>query len=280
MFTKKSSKNLKFGISVIPENSKLSIEKNIELVRNSGLDHLEVAFVNGLYISEKRAYEINYAAAVNKVTLSIHAPYFINLSSPKSEIVEKSKELLLKVGRFARTMGAETIVFHSGFYYDTPKKTFEKVKRNIEEIKEAFEKELISVKLRPETMGKRKEFGDLEEIITIAQEIGGIMPCVDFAHIHARTKRFNSYEEFNKILRKLEKRLGMEYIKNMHIHVSGIEYNGEGERYHLNLMDSDFKFDEWLEALNDYGVEGVVVVESPEPIPDAVRLRKIFYDKP
>ncbi len=280
MFTKKSSKNLRFGISVIPENSKLSIEENIELVRNSGLDHLELAFVNKLYISEKRAYEINYAAAVNKISLSIHAPYFINLSSPKREIVEKSKELLLKVGRFARTMGAETIVFHSGFYYDTPKNTFEKIKRNIEEIKEAFEKELISVKLRPETMGKKKEFGDLEEIISIAQEIDGIMPCVDFAHIHARTKRFNSYEEFNKILRKLEKRLGMEYIKNMHIHVSGIEYDREGERYHLNLMDSDFKFDEWLEALNDYGVSGVVVVESPEPIPDAIRLKKLFYDKP
>lgn len=282
MFTKKSSKkkNLKFGISVIPENSKLSIEENIEFVKKSGLDHLEIAFVNGLYLSEKRAYEINYTAAVNKISLSIHAPYFINLSSPKKDIVEKSKELLLNVGRFARTMGAEAIVFHTGFYYDSPKNTYDKIKKNIEDIKKSFEDEFLSVKLSPETMGKKKEFGDLEEIISLSQEVKGIFPCIDFAHIHARTKRFNSYEEFNKILKKLEKRLGIEYIKNMHIHISGIEYNGEGERYHLNLLDSDVKFDEWIEAINDYGVEGIVVVESPEPIPDALRLKKLYYDKP
>jgi len=73
--------------------------------------------------------------------------------------------------------------------------------------------------------------------------------------------------------------LGIEYIKNMHIHVSGIEYGREGEKYHLNLMDSDFRFDEWVEAVREYNIGGNIIIESPEPYEDAIMLKNLYWKK-
>jgi deoxyribonuclease-4 len=46
---------------------------------------------------------------------------------------------------------------------------------------------------------------------------------------------------------------------------------------HLNLKDSDFRFDEWIEALKDLDAEGMVICESPDRETDAVMLKKLYW---
>ncbi|GAG48227.1 unnamed protein product, partial [marine sediment metagenome] len=72
--------------------------------------------------------------------------------------------------------------------------------------------------------------------------------------------------------------LGSDAIKNMHIHISGVDYNDKGEMKHLNLKDSDFRFDDWIQALKDYGVEGMIICESPNLEQDATMLKNLFYN--
>jgi len=77
-------------------------------------------------------------------------------------------------------------------------------------------------------------------------------------------------------LRKVERKLGMDAIKNMHIHISGAEYSSKGELKHLNLDESDFRYEEWVLALKDYGVEGMVICESPIQERDALMLKSLY----
>ena len=57
------------------------------------------------------------------------------------------------------------------------------------------------------------------------------MPCIDFAHFHARTNgKYNTYGEFSEILEKIEKKLGKKGLENMHIHITGIAYGEKGEK--------------------------------------------------
>ena len=101
-------------------------------------------------------------------------------------------------------------------------------------------------------------------------------PCIDFAHWHARTGKFNSYAEFTAILLQIEERLGRTALDNMHIHVSGIRYSKKGELNHLDLEESDFCYTELLRALKDYDVKGMVICESPNLEQDALLLQATY----
>jgi len=97
--------------------------------------------------------------------------------------------------------------------------------------------------------------------------------------LHARSNgKYNSYEEFRSVLEDSEKMLGKEFLKNMHIHISGIEYTSKGERRHLVLKDSDFKYQELLRALKEFDCRGVVICESPNIEVDALLLKKTFEE--
>jgi len=72
--------------------------------------------------------------------------------------------------------------------------------------------------------------------------------------------------------------LGKEALKDMHIHVSGIEYGMRGEKRHLNLKESDFKYEDLLRVLKDYDVEGIIIIESPNLEEDALMLKKKWED--
>jgi deoxyribonuclease IV len=105
------------------------------------------------------------------------------------------------------------------------------------------------------------------------------MPCVDFAHLHARTNgKYNSYDEFSEIFQKIEKKLGKRGLDNMHIHITGIAYGPKGEKHHLNLKESDFKYKELAKAFRDFRIKGVVTSESPNIEEDALMMQKL-YDK-
>ena len=87
-------------------------------------------------------------------------------------------------------------------------------------------------------MGKISQFGSLEELLNLCSEVEGLAPCMDFAHLHARTGKYNSYYEFKSVLTQIEKKLGRSALDNMHIHVSGINYNNKAGRSCISICRS------------------------------------------
>ncbi|MGB9907006.1 MAG: TIM barrel protein [Candidatus Saccharicenans sp.] len=271
---------LLFGVAGIPNSCpEESSLRAVEHVLQSGLEALELEFVQGLKMGPETASQIRQASRRHQIRLSAHAPYFINLNAEDRGKRMQSQDLLLNSLRLAASAGATDLVFHAGYYgLKTPEETYLNIKNSLREILSIARSEKIAARLRIETMGKRKQFGSLDEVLSLCRELEGLWPCLDFAHIFAREGRINSYRDFYQVLKKVEKKLGRTALQNAHIHISGVKYNQTGELKHLNLEESDFRFDEWLQALDDLGVAGTVICESPSLEADALMLKNLYHN--
>jgi deoxyribonuclease IV len=275
----KITNSLVFGTAGIPHSSRSPKTTQAGIVRahELGLGCMEVEFVQGVRMNQKTALAVEEVARKRGTRLTAHAPYFINLNSNEEAKVIASKERILQTARVAHTFGGEGITFHAAFYMkQPPEQVYDKVKRHLTEIIEQLDKERKRVLIRPEIMGKSSQFGTLNEILRLCVEIEGIAPCIDFAHLHSRTGKINTYNEFSQVLNQVGEKLGQEGIENLHIHVSGINYGDKGERNHLNLKESDFQYAEFLQALKDHDAKGVVICESPNLEEDALLLQRIY----
>jgi deoxyribonuclease-4 len=237
-------------------------------IRQLGLDHLEIAWVQSVRVSDESCAEIKATAQKYGVTLSIHAPYYINLNSQTAELMAKSDERLLTAARKGYLAGARDIIFHPGSYHSQPpEQVYERAKQKLLELTGILREEGVEVNLRPETMGKSAMFGNLDEVIQLSKEVPGVRPCIDWAHLHARQGdgTFNSYDEFAGALGRVKAELGEAGVKTLHFHISGIAYTPKGEKAHIPLNEADLRYRELLQAFIDFGVEGTAAIEAPEP---------------
>jgi deoxyribonuclease-4 len=270
---------LLFGTGGVPVSAKSrSTEAGIERIAELGLGCMEIEFVHGVRMSPQVAVSVGELAVRKRVVLTAHGPYFINLNAVEPEKVHMSKERILQTARIAALFGARSITFHAAFYLkSTPAETYTAVKRHLEEVVNTLRREGNKVTISPEVTGKPSQFGTLEELLQLSNEIEGVAFCLDFSHWHARTGKANSYQEFLDILDQIERKLGRQGLDNMHIHLSGIAYGNKGEIKHLMLPDSDFKYAELLKALKERRVKGVVVCESvPYLEKDALLLQQTY----
>ena len=269
---------LLFGTGGTPHSSKSSSTiDGIQRIAELGLGCMEIEFVRGVKMGEAGARLVAETAAKEGVKLSAHAPYFINLNAHEPEKVSASQSRLLQAARIASLCGADSVVLHTAFYLgDPPEKAYNTIKRHLGEVLEQLKRENNRVWIRPELMGKPSQFGSLEEVLDLSVELDGVAPCMDFAHWHARTGAFNSYQEFASILSQIKERLGRAALDDMHIHISGIAYGKKGEIKHLDLKESDLQYVELLKALKDYEVKGLVICESPNLEEDALLLQTTY----
>ena len=255
-----------------PGGSVGAIQRLVELE----LDALELGWVRAVRVSEKTCAEIKSTAEENDVKISIHAPYFINLNADEEEW-PKSRQRLMDAAHFGNLAGATDIIFHPGSYFGKPSEevlpgAIKRLSGCVEELHEAGNQ----VILRPETMGKSAMIGSLDDVLMMSQEILGVKPCIDFAHLHARLGdgSMNTYQEWVKVLEAYEKAIGGSALKELHIHLSGIEYGPKGEKEHLRVEEADLDIDALFKALNEFKCAGRILCESPVMEDDALVLKE------
>lgn len=248
-------------------------------IREMNLSALELAWVQSVRVSDEACAKIKAASEQFDVALSVHAPYYINLNAVTEEMWLAGRERLLAAARAGYKAGATDIIFHPGSYMKAEPKVAVKIStERLSEVSDTLKQEKCAVTLRPETMGKSAMLGTLEETIEWSRAIENVLPCVDFAHLHARPGdgSFNSYGEFSSALRLIASSLGARGLKRIHIHFSGIEYGAKGERRHLNLPDSDINFKDFFKALADLGVAGRVLSETPNMEEGAILMQNTY----
>lgn len=269
---------LLFGTAGTPISSRSRDSvSGIERIRELGLECMEIEFVRGVHMGEETARAVGATSSKLGIALSVHAPYYVNLNASEKAKARASEERILQSARIGRLCGARSIVFHAAYYQkDPPSVVYSRVRKSLEEMRRKLSKDGIDVVLRPETTGKATQFGSLEELIKLSDALEGVLPCVDFSHLHARDGKNNSEDEFIGVLAKIEGKLGRRGLDDMHIHISGIEYTGKGEKRHLNLRESDLKYNELLRAWKEFDIKGQVVCESPNLEGDAKLLRDAY----
>jgi deoxyribonuclease-4 len=240
------------------------------------LSALELGWVQSVRVSEETCANIRLAAQERDVLISVHAPYFINLNADDEEW-PKSRKRLMDAAHYGNLAGATDIIFHPGSYFGLPPeqvlpKSIERLQECVTELRQATN----PVILRPETMGKSAMLGSLADTLAMSQAIPGVLPCLDFAHLHARPGdgSMNTYDEWHRVLETYANTLGNSALHNLHVHLSGIEYGPKGEKEHLPVEESDLNLTALFQALRDFGCQGRILCESPAMEDDALILKE------
>lgn len=245
---------IKFGPAGIGRTKDIPIV--LEKYHKLGLKAAEIPFTYQVWIKEQDAGRIRKEAEKNRIELSIHAPYWINLNSKEKEKIQKSKERIMKCCEVGHWLGVKKVVFHSGFYGEmNAENTFQNIKKAILDMQKNIKKNKWDVILCPEIMGKKNIFGSIEEISKLVNETKCGF-CIDFAHVLAR---YNSYE-----MNKLKEHFPQ---AKWHCHFSGIEYGEKGEKYHKQTPEKEI---EKLISILPEDKDITIINESPTPIEDSV----------
>ncbi len=265
---------LNFLTAGIPSSAK-DYTNAFDILKEMNLDGLEVEFVHGVRYSPKTK-----EAILNRgdKLITHHGPYYINLNAKEEEKIEASIKRVLDTARAGKDLGAYSITYHGAFYLgedsaDVTKKMIERHKIITDILKE----EDNNIWIRPETTGKNSQWGTLDEIIEVSKHFSQVLPCIDFAHMHARNNGiYNTYDEFCKILEHLGNELGDIALNNFHGHVAGIEYGAKGEKKHLIFEEADFNYKDLLRAMKKFDIKGALVCESPN-IEIDTKILKEYY---
>ncbi|MBI1856161.1 MAG: TIM barrel protein [Chloroflexi bacterium] len=250
----------------------------IAFSKSIGLQAFELGWVQSVRVSEETCAAIKQIASEQGVSLSVHAPYFINLNATADEW-PRSRKRLMDAAHYGNLAGAADIIFHPGSYFERPpeevlKIAIPRLKGCMDELRKAGN----PVTIRPETMGKSAMLGSFEDTLEMSRQIEGVLPCIDFAHLHARPGdgTMNTYDEWSMLLNAYQKAVGKAALKRLHIHLSGIEYGPKGEKNHLKLEEADLDLEALLRALHDHGCAGRILCESPIMEEDALNMKKAW----
>ncbi|MDI6602115.1 MAG: TIM barrel protein [Thermoanaerobacteraceae bacterium] len=255
-----------------------------EWLKKKGLDAFEYSFGRGVRIRESTAREIGGAFAKEGITLSVHAPYYINLASTEEDKKKNTIRYFTESVTAAHWMGATRVIFHPGAVGSEDRDTaygraLEFFNEIIHEVKSLGYDE---VHLCPETLGKINQLGTVEEVLKLCSLDRNIIPAIDFGHLHARTVGgIRTKDDYKKILDMMEDSLGDDRASRFHIHFSHIEYTKQGEKKHHDLKDEGFgpDFEPLAELMVKRNLEPTIICESPSMMAEDAKTMKEIYLK-
>src|SRR5206468_1158912 len=124
---------------------------------------------------------------------------------------EIPSELVVQIGiwggMLAAAMGAPIVVTHLGMFGELePKEAMNRIAKNLRLIRDAYKKGKIRSRLGIEASGRTEVVGSLDELLTLVKNAKGVLPVLNFAHVHARGfGLFKRPEDFDDVLSKVEK---------------------------------------------------------------------------
>ncbi|HQC54174.1 MAG TPA: TIM barrel protein [Clostridia bacterium] len=253
--------------------------------KQRGIDIFEYSFGRGINLSQVAANQIKNAFQKENVILTVHAPYYINLSNTDNEMIEKSFTYIINSIIKAIELGANRVIIHPASQGKLERKEAELIMLdNIKKLIDILNHHDISdVLLCWETMGKVGQMGTVDEIINICKLDYRFIPCIDYGHINAREQGVLNYpENYNTLFQKLLDNLGFDKVANMHSHFSKIEYGPRGEIRHLTFEDSKYgpDYEPMIDALIKFNLTPYVVCESDgTQAEDAITMKKYYLSK-
>lgn len=207
-----------------------------------GLDHYEYQCGRGVKVTDKTAFALRDKAKEHNITLSLHAPYFISLSSIEPEKRDNSINYILQSCDAAKRLGAQRIVIHSGSCAKISRQEALELAKDtiLRARKAAVEQGFEDIIFCPETMGKVNQLGNLAEVLELCKLDETFLPCVDFGHLNAREFGYiKSKSEYEKIIEEMKNAIGADRTKMFHSHFSKIMFTEPGgEKKHLTFDDA------------------------------------------
>lgn len=247
-----------------------------------GLTHYEYSFGKGILLNDDTASQIGEEFKKYSISVSVHAPYYINFACVSEEQAEKNHDYVLKSIHKLRLLGGNRLIVHpASLGKMTREEAVDLTKKRLERLSEILkENDCDDILICLETMGKQAQIGSVQEVLDFCKIADNYIPTFDFGHINSITQgSLKTKEDYMNILTLAIKELGIDKIKHCHMHFSKIEYGAKGEIKHLTLEDEMFgpEFEPLAEAIKELNLEPIIVCESHGVMAqDALKLKNIF----
>lgn len=254
-----------------------------EYLTKFGLNAFEYQCGRGVNIGEDKAKQLGIIAKEKGITLSLHAPYYISMSSVEEEKRLNSVNYILASARAVNAMGGDRIIVHTGSCGKISReKALELAIDTMKISLDALKSEGLShIHICPETMGKVNQLGTLHEVMELCKIDESLIPCIDFGHLNARDLGvINSIEDYDAILTEIKNSLGSERLNCFHSHFSKIEYTNGGEKRHLTFEDTVYgpDFEPLMELVYKYGLNPTFICESAGTQTEDVKQMMDYYN--
>lgn len=248
-----------------------------------GLNAFEYQCGRGVNIGTGKATELGIIAKEKGITLSLHAPYYISMSSVDEEKRLNSINYILASARAVKAMGGNRIVVHTGSCGKISREeALILAKDTMKKSLDALDNEgLGDIHICPETMGKVNQLGTLDEVIELCKLDERLIPCIDFGHLNARDLGFfKTKDDYKIVYEKIENNLGIERLKSFHSHFSKIEYTAGGEKRHLTFEDTVYgpDFEPVMELSAKKNCNNIFICESDGTQAEDSKKMKDYYD--
>ena len=236
----------------------------------------------GVRLGLDKAAEMAKRAEKPNILFSVHAPYFISMSSMVEETRLKSIDYILQSCRLVRALGGRRVIFHSGSCgKQSREEALEKALDTMQRMVKAVDEEgFDDITLCPETMGKIGQLGTLDEVLALCGVDKRITPCIDFGHLNARTLGgIQTKQDYADILDRMQQVLQDERAQNFHVHFSRIEWSKGGEKRHWTFADTQFgpEYPPLIQLLKERQLSPVIICESAgTQAEDALSMQKYY----
>ena len=238
-----------------------------EYTASFGLTAFEYQCGRGVRLGLDKAAALKEAFDAKGITFSVHAPYYISMSSLEEDKRLNSVNYLLQSCALVKALGGRRVIFHAGSCGKQSReaaleKALDTMRRAVAALDEAGFEDMT---LCPETMGKVGQLGTLDEVLTLCGVDSRITPCIDFGHLNARTLGgIQTKADYAAILDRMAEVLGDDRARQFHVHFSRIEYSAGGEKRHWTFADTQFgpEPQPLMELLAERQLTPVVICES------------------
>ncbi len=249
-----------------------------------GLRAYEYECGHGVRISADAAEDLGASAKKFGISLSVHAPYYISLSSEDAEKREKSVGYIMQTLTAARKMGATRIVVHSGSCAKiTRRQALDLAKNTLHRaLAEAKSAGLDDIFICPETMGKVNQLGNVQEVMALCALDERLLPTIDFGHVNAQTiGGLKTKADFEAIFDVMHDKMGAWRAAHFHAHYSRIEYTNSGEKTHRCFDETEYEpeFDPIAQIVAERELSPVIICESRgTQTQDALKMQAIYQN--
>ena len=213
-----------------------------------GLTAFEYQCGRGVRLAQDKAQALGAAFAAKDITLSVHAPYYISMSSMEEDKRLHSIDYLLQSCALVKALGGRRVIFHAGSCGKQSReaaleKALATMRRAVEAVDAAGYGDCI---LCPATMGKVNQLGNLDEVLALRSVDARNPPGIELGHVYAREQAAILADEqsagadYASILDKIAAALPDDRAVHFHAHFSRIAYTKGGEKCHLTFADPDF----------------------------------------
>jgi deoxyribonuclease-4 len=236
-------------------------------------DDTLITLASGLVQNFQELHALGRMGKELDVALSMHTPYYMDLTSG-NELTQKSLDSIRWAGLLTSQIEGDLVVSHIGLYGDLSKaKAAEVIAERIGDAMDWWRKNKLRPRLGFETSGRQEVFGTLEEILELSDQIDGVVPVLNFAHLHARQSgTLREPQDFGDLFDQVRKQVDGHFYS----HFSGVEHEGGNEKRVTPIKKGDLRFEPLAEYLADENPDCTIISSSPLLEHDAMYMKVIF----